>query len=209
MRAILKLVIFFLTTLALDAKVQVEVDFGERGNAQKITEKSIKDQFNAGLKDFNASEKYSEFKNSIPKIAMASTNIQQCESNTTRIFEPGMTLSKDYFTPDGRIVGKTGEKINPLKNLLNAGFLSKIVIFDGTDSEQISYVKTLCSFGEKCSLFISNGNAMEIEKELNITTSPIPKLLAESLDVRCSLSVYEVQNTHFLIKQLSVRSKKK
>lgn len=209
MRIVLKLVLFFLTTLTLDAKVQVEVDFGERGNVQNIAEKSIKEQFEASMKDFNASKKSVEFQNSIPRVAEASVKLPLCETNNTRDFEPGMTLSKDYFTPDGRVIGKKGDRINPLKNMYNKGLLSKIVVFDAKNHEQITYVKKLCPQREKCNLFISNGNAFDLEINFGIIAAPIPKLLAESLDTKCSLSIYEVIDTHFLVKQISFSTPKK
>lgn len=208
MPAILKSIVLLICASSLYSKVLVEVDFGERGNTQKIAETSLIDQFQKSVQDFNATEKFTEFKGSVSKIADASLNANRCEQNITRDFIPILTLSKNYYTPDGRIVGKAGDKINPLKNTPLEIDFTKIIVFDGMDKKHIDYVKKICAAEKRCNLFLNNGNSLEIEKNHGMLASPMPRVLANSIDLRCSMSIYEKNGEQFRIQEVEFTEQK-
>lgn len=55
-----------------------------------------------------------------------------------RLFDPSIVLSQDIKIPDGTMIAPSGTIVNPLKHVS----LSKtVIIFNGTDPQQIEYVK--------------------------------------------------------------------
>lgn len=178
------------------------VDFGERGNTVVIAEPSLKEQFNSSIRDFNASQKQKDFKDSIYKAGDGKLNLPDCEKNATRILYPTKILSKNYFTPDGRILAKKGDVYNFLKKTIGL-FTPKMIILNANDEPQVEYIKKICRTGE-CIVWLSNGNSFDFEKQTGLNGYPLPEVNAEILKAQCSLSIYDTKGDHFLITELAI-----
>ncbi len=204
-------ILIFISTLmsvSIFAKVSVDVDFGLKGNTQQILEKSPKEDFETALKDFNATAKKKEFVDSIRNVATANIELKECDNNLTRIYSPGMTLTKNYYSPDGKIVAKKGQRINPLDNTPVGTSMPQIVVIDGTKIKQIEYVGKRCSDG-KCVVFITRGNSFDIEEKYGIHTDPIPLPFLNVIGAKCSLSVINAKNKQLEIQEVSLKEEEK
>lgn len=179
------------------------IDFGERGNTQKITEPSFKEQFMSSLKDFNATEKKEEFLLSINKVGDGTLNLPECDNNTSHEVYVGKTLLRDYFTPDGRLIAKKGTSLNPLSKFVGTK-QPMIVIFDSASSNQVDYIKSICA-EQKCILAINKGNSFDMEKKYNMQAFPLPGPMGDVLQARCSLSVYDMDGDHYRVTELNLR----
>lgn len=199
---------FALLTINSEAKVSVAVDFGTLGNTQTISEQSIKEQFSLSLQDFNATEKKNQFVESLSKIGDANLGLQNCDRNITRTFSPGITLSKDYFSPDGRIYAKAGQRINPLLKVPYGAIKSKIVVMNGDSNKHIEYARFLCPKGTPCTIFLNSGNVDYVQNAIGLFASPLPKTFAKTIDAKCAMSVIEAKGTVFEIHEINLEKPK-
>lgn len=190
----------FLSVLMMTNAVAGLIDFGERGNTQEIAEPSLKTKFMTALKDFNATQKQEEFKNSVHAIGNAVLNFPICDKNATRMVTPQTTLTKDYYTPDGRVIAKKGTNINPISKFKGT-IQPKIVIFDGNSTKQIEYVKALC-VGGNCVLGLNQGNSFTLNETYGLQAYPLPKMMTDILSAKCSLSVYEIVGEQYRITEV-------
>jgi hypothetical protein len=195
------LLIFSLTNLTGSV-----IDFGERGNTQEITEPSLKAKLSEALHDFNATKKKEEFKSSIHAVGDAVLHLPGCDRNTTRKVIPQTTLTKDYYTPDGRVIAKKGTNINPISKFKGTK-QPKIVIFDANSTEQIKYVKSICKEGG-CILGLNQGNSFTLNDAYDLQAYPLPKMLTDILTARCSLSVYEIDGEQYRISEFRMEGSK-
>lgn len=197
-------VLFSAVLASLYAKVTVAVDFGIQGHTESVDEKSFQKKFETAFKDMNMTAKFEDFKASIPRVADSHINLHECDENITRYYSPGITLTKNYYFPDGSIAAKKGQRINPLDNLPDGIPMSRIVMLDGTKKQQINYVKHLCPAG-KCTVFITSGNSFDIEKKYGLHTDPIPLPYLQVFDTKCTLSIIDAVNKNFKIKEISLK----
>ena len=67
-------------------------------------------------------------------------NLPVAKANTERIFVPQLQVSEDIVAIDGTVIAYQGQRYNPLNAI---PFTSRLVIFDATNPNHLSFVKTL------------------------------------------------------------------
>lgn len=200
------LLIAIMMPIFVEAKIKVENDLGTQGNVHVIAEESMQDQINKAMEKFDGAEKKNEFVKSIDEVFKGSVALSECDSNKTIEFEPGITLTKNYYTPDGRVLASAGDKINPLEKIPNISFFPKIVIFNGDVDEQIEFAKNACD-KKRCVYFLNKGDSREVYEKHGLDVFPIPKAMIDSVGVKCSLSIVEAKNKNLVVSEYKLTKK--
>lgn len=65
-------------------------------------------------------------------------DLPAAQQSRRRVVDPSFEVARDVVLPDGTVLGKVGQRINPLERM---PFEQKVVVFDGTDPRQIEIAK--------------------------------------------------------------------
>jgi conjugal transfer pilus assembly protein TraW len=107
-------------------------DLGRYGDTAEIAERDLIEEMHERVREHdweqtaeNAKQSYWDNRTAI--------NLTPAEEGSVRYLTPSMRVTQDITTPDGTVIARKGQVINPLETLPSRLFL---VIFDQADSEQ-------------------------------------------------------------------------
>lgn len=134
--------------LALSASVcfaKVE-NLGTYGHVFSIEEQDAIASITAELKRKEETGELDEFKKQQQQKALDRMygewppvpGITPATKTRTRLFNPSMRLTKDIVTPDGLVLGRAGQVINPL-DYMPYGLRRAYIFIDGRDKRQIGW----------------------------------------------------------------------
>lgn len=191
--------LFFIVTLAL-ATIK---DFGIVGPTQNITEEGFIKQLNKAILDVNTTKLGDDFKRDYKNVATVNLSYPQCDNNLSITFEPGIILAKNQYTPDGRLIAKAGEKINPLKYVPLHLAVPTIAIIDATNKRELDFVKKQCA-NKRCVVFTTKGNSIDLSEQ-NLTIYPAQEEYIKSFQVNCTVTLIERTGTKLTKHQFSLK----
>ncbi|MDD3465638.1 MAG: hypothetical protein PHE67_00695 [Campylobacterales bacterium] len=184
--------IFFLSTTVLTISAIAYVDFGFMGNTEPVGETR---DYEKSLEDFNATRAKEQFLASIKTSMEGNISLPRCDKNSTREFDYGLTLSKDYVM-NGFTLAKKGTRINPLAKI---PFLPTIIIADGSRQTDIEILRSI--YPDKVIFMLNKGNVMEFEKQYSLEATLLYPAFEKTFSPRCTPSVYIKNGDKFLVKE--------
>lgn len=147
-------------------------DLGTVGKTWPIEEPDLFTQIATKLEEYQRSGRLSELNEHFAQRANASIEhptrvIGISRTTIPRVFyhDPSITIQQDIITPDGQVLARKGDQLNPLDHIpMN----QHLLFFDGNDSEQLSWAKEQLNFSDhqlQISLILIDGSAIELSKQ--------------------------------------------
>jgi len=152
--------IFLLLLEAVQAK-----DFGLQGTTYPVIEESLLEHVKrqlANLPEATLRTKQLEVQERVKQSVLNPTAVQGLHKATTYrryTFDPSITLDKDIRDHQEHIIATKGSKVNPLTTLQ---LKSSLLIFDGTDPEQVKWAKRQ---GDYTKWILTSGRSMDLMKQ--------------------------------------------
>jgi len=124
----------------LDGQVadQKRGDLGARGETYPVVEEDMLEKMQHAAKTFDydawAKKAQDQYWKSQPFVSLPTATTAR-----ERLIDPTVEVKDDILTPDGKYIAHKGDRFNPLETL---GFHQTVVIFNGTDPNQVDFVKS-------------------------------------------------------------------
>jgi len=162
--------IAFLLSICVVCSVEAK-DLGVVGTVYQIKEQNILEFIKTKLLQMQASgeidkknkELITKVKQKVDRPAPVQ-GITRATETKVWDFDPTYTATKDIFTPYGVVV-KKGDKVNPLDSM---PFTKVLIFYDGTDADQVIWVKNKCAkLKSREKLILVNGAISDQSKIFN------------------------------------------
>lgn len=144
-------------------------DLGVRGPLFEITEPNLFEQIAAKYQALEASGEAARMQERLRERALASVHRPQPVQGLNRTeeprswrFDPSITLARDITLPDGRLVGRKGERINPLDL---TPMKQSLIFFDGDDEEQLEWAADLIGSNPTISPVLVSGPVINLSRD--------------------------------------------
>ncbi|MFE8032859.1 TrbC family F-type conjugative pilus assembly protein [Thiohalocapsa marina] len=120
-------------------------DLGIRGPVREIAEPDLLDEIHRRLAriDFAALGARA-LEKAFERLRFES--LPAAGEDRTRLIDPTLTAGADIRLPDGTLLVRAGESVNPLDRL---PFTQRLVVFDAADSRQLDFVRELAGQGSE------------------------------------------------------------
>jgi conjugal transfer pilus assembly protein TraW len=155
-------------SLTLSSEVAAQ-DLGVRGPLFEIEEPSLFEVIAEKYRALEASGEAARMKEQLRERTLAKVHrpkpvegIQRTEKPRSWRFDPSITLARDITLPDGRTLGRRGEKINPLHHTPMA---QSLVFFDGDDEDQRAWARSLTLGDSLINPILVNGPVIELSRD--------------------------------------------
>lgn len=163
----IRLLIIYL--LSLTTITSHAMDLGEMGPVYRIKETNLLHFFYEKLQYLSKTGKVSELQQKFAKriehniTTPAGINLPKALKNSTRLFNPSITLPKDIKNEQGIIIAKSGMMINPLNYIK----LSKELVFiNGDNANEISFAEQKLNENLNNKIILVNGNIKQVNLKL-------------------------------------------
>ena len=144
-------------------------DLGSRGRLFPIIETDLLDLIAARLKAAKASGRIEALDQAFARRAIASVErpaavpgLTATREPRTWLYDPTVTVPRDYADQNGRVFARAGTRINPLLRMPD--FDRVMVFFDGDDPAQVAFaLARLHHFGgQRTRLILVKGSPVEL-----------------------------------------------
>ncbi|MFP3011450.1 MAG: conjugal transfer protein TraW [Rickettsia sp.] len=135
MKLIFGFVILLLSSLVLG------VDFGKQGATYEVAEEGFISMIKSRLSSLDLRQYQEEMLHKAKQQVLEPAPVFGIRATSTPRefwYDPSFTLTEDINLPDGKILHKTGTKINPLDHMV---FDRELIFIDGRSAEQIEWLK--------------------------------------------------------------------
>jgi conjugal transfer pilus assembly protein TraW len=188
-------------------------DLGQRGPVFGITEPDMIEEMQRRMAEYDWEKEKQHAMDNFWASQKDSVSLPVAEKNTERRIDTSIASTQDIFHPDGRLIFKKGQKINPqaLMPMRHA-----YILFDATDKRQVEIAKKVGDemlSKQKPVVFLFS--RMNIEKgwdHYNQTTelmnAPIYKLnktIIDRFEIQALPSVVEGQGDTVLVREIDAR----
>ncbi|KAA5971648.1 type-F conjugative transfer system protein TraW [Pantoea sp. M_9] len=79
-------------------------------------------------------------------------------AHRTHFADPTFTVPEDIVTPDGAVIARRGDRVNPLESL---PFTQTLWFIDGDDPQQVAWVKRQAAAGAASKIILVKGSVRE------------------------------------------------
>ncbi|KAA6187964.1 conjugal transfer protein [Thiohalocapsa marina] len=184
-------------------------DLGVRGPVRAIAEPDLLEEIHRRLAriDFAALGEHA-LERAFERLRFES--LPSAGEDRTRLIDPTLTAGADIRLPDGTLLVRAGESVNPLDRL---PFTQRLVVFDAADRRQLAFVRELAGQGsEKPSVYLLTGlprkdGWRELQRVSEALDSPV-YLLTPELRRRFALervpAVVEAKGRQFRITETAM-----
>ncbi|HOV56371.1 MAG TPA: TrbC family F-type conjugative pilus assembly protein [Rhodanobacteraceae bacterium] len=126
-----------------------------------------------------------------------------------RTVDPSIEVTADIVTPDGKVIARKGDRVNPLQSV---PFTQRLVIVDASDATQVQLVKPYMSFqGRRVTVLTTQvdrargwAQLAEREGELGHPIQLLTATIADRFHIERVPSIVEAQGDHFVVRELKV-----
>lgn len=152
--------VFLLLLGAIQAK-----DFGVHGTAYPVSEESLLEHIKgqlANLPEATLRMKQLEVQERVKQSVLNPTAVQDLHKTTIvrrATFDPSITLEKDIQDHLGNLIASKGARYNPLTTMQ---LKASLLIFDGTDLEQVNWAK---GQGDQTKWILTKGRPFDLMKQ--------------------------------------------
>ncbi|MFU7500198.1 MAG: type-F conjugative transfer system protein TraW [Candidatus Tisiphia sp.] len=164
------LIIFIIcsTTISYsELKQEVKIkDYGVRGHIFPIIEQSLLETIITKLKIAEQSglleKMQEEFQERVKQKIIRPVpvkNLSKASKNTSRLYDPSFTQSTDIKDQAGKIIIKSGTKVNPLETI---SWGEPLILIDGDDKKQVAWAKS-----KRGKLVLTKGNPSQLAQQLD------------------------------------------
>ena len=140
-------------------------DFGVQGTTYPVIEESLLEHLQhqlSALPSETLQLKQLEVQERVKQSVLNPTAVQGLHKANifrTFTFDPSITLDKDILDPHGNLIAAKGSTVNPLTTVQ---LKSSLLIFDGTDPEQVTWA---VEHGDHTKWILINGRPIDLMKE--------------------------------------------
>lgn len=164
-----KYLIFFALFVSLAAIAEDKDDV--IGNIYPIQEVSLIDTIINKLTNMEKSGELAKKQEEMKEIAIdrienpRGVDLPRAFEDKTHYFDPSITVTKDIYLPDGRLLHAAGTKVNPLTIKT---FTKRIIFIDATDEDQLFWAKQKYQqSGWRDKVILVKGSYMDVMKKWN------------------------------------------
>ena len=188
-------------------------DLGQRGPVFGILEPDMIEEMQRRMTEFDWDKEKQHAMDNFWAHQKDSVSLPVAEKNTQRLVDTSILSTKDIFHPDGRLIIKKGQKINPqvIMPMRHA-----YILFDATNKKQVEIAKKvgdemLAKQKPVVYLFSRMNNDKgwdHYNKTTELMNAPIYKLnktIIERFKIQVLPSVVEGQGESILVRELDAR----
>jgi len=188
-------------------------DLGQRGPVFRILEPDMIEEMQRRMAEYDWDKEKQHAMDNFWANQQDTANLAVAEKNTERRIDMSIVSSKDIFHPDGRLIIKKGQKINPQTIL---PMRHAYILFDATNKKQVEIAKrvgdALLAKQKPVVYLFSKMNTEKGWDHYNQTTglmnAPIYKLnktIIERFKIQALPSVVEGQGDLILVREIDAR----
>jgi conjugal transfer pilus assembly protein TraW len=156
-------------------------DAGVIGPTYPIAEEDAIDTIKNNIKKKDPEEIKRKFIEEIRKEGEVNLNIPETTVAVNKYIEPQAILSGDIRDDKGKVLYPKGTVFNPIEKMMGK---KMYLIFDGTSSRQITWVKKNRIQTLPVKLIATRGNVFDLSKELKTMVYPGKREIVEALQVK-------------------------
>nr|WP_314688483.1 type-F conjugative transfer system protein TraW [uncultured Pantoea sp.] len=120
-------------------------DLGTWGDVYPVAEPDLLDTLYGRLAEMEKSgelaQRQAELRDAVVQSALRPApvaGIGRADAHRTRFVDPTFTVPEDIVTPDGAVIARRGDRVNPLQSL---PLMQTLWFIDGDDPRQVAWVK--------------------------------------------------------------------
>lgn len=155
-------------SLTLSCEVAAQ-DLGVRGPLFEIEEPSLFEVIAEKYRALEASGEAARMKEQLRERTLAQVHrpkpvegIGRTEEPRSWLFDPSITLARDIVLPDGQLLGRRGERINPLDY---TPMVQSLLFFDGDDEDQRAWARDLTLDDPLINPILVNGPVIDLSRD--------------------------------------------
>ena len=188
-------------------------DHGQKGPVFGITEPDMIEEMQRRMSEFEWDKEKQHAIDNFWANQKDSVSLPVAEKNTQRLVDTSIVSTKDIFHPDGRLIIKKGQKINPQAIM---PMRHAYILFDATDKKQVEIAKKvgdemLAKQKPVVYLFskMDTGKGWEhYNQTAEIMNAPIYKINKTIIDrfkIQALPSIVEGQGDSILVREIDAR----
>ena len=156
-------------------------DAGVIGPTYPIAEENAIDTIKKNIKKKDPEEIKKKFIEEIRKEGEVNLNVPETTVAVNQYIEPQAILSGDIRDDKGKVLFPKGTVFNPIEKMMGK---KMYLIFDGTSSRQVAWVKNHREQTLPLKLIATRGNVFDLSKELKTIVYPGKREIMEVLQVK-------------------------
>jgi conjugal transfer pilus assembly protein TraW len=188
-------------------------DLGQKGQVFGISEPDMIEEMQRRMKEYDWAKEKKHAMDNFWGNQKDDVNLPGAEENNERSIDTSIVSTKDIFHPDGRLIIKKGQSINPqaLMPMRNV-----YILFDATDKRQVEIAKKMGDdmlSKQKPVIYLFSkmntekgwGHYNETASLMNAPIYKINKTIIERFKIRALPSLVEGQGNKVLVREIDVR----
>lgn len=120
-------------------------DLGTWGDVYPVAEPDLLDTLHGRLAEMEKSgelaQRQAELRDAVTQSALRPApvaGIGRADAHRTRFADPSFTVAQDITAPDGTVIARKGQRVNPLESV---PFTQTLWFIDADDARQVAWVK--------------------------------------------------------------------